>query len=133
MLKKNEDAPPPDLLEIHACPSRMVMEMLADKWKLMVFHSLRSQPVMRNGELMRSIAGISQKMLTQTLRALERDGLVLRKDFQEVPPRVEYSLTCLGQSLGEPIALISEWGQTNMSHVLDARDQFDQRESVLSD
>lgn len=131
MLKRNTKTEPQQL-EITACPSRMVMEMLADKWKLMVFHSLRQQSVLRNGELMRAIAGISQKMLTQTLRSLERDGLILRKDYQEVPPRVEYSLTPLGQTLCEPIHMISEWGLENMDCVMSARASFDQRESNLS-
>lgn len=132
MLKISEpDAS--ETLDIQACPSRMVMEMLADKWKLMVFHSLRQQSVMRNGELMRAISGISQKMLTQTLRSLERDGLILRKDYKEVPPRVEYSLTPLGETLCEPIQLISDWGVANMNCVLDARSNFDEKESVLSD
>lgn len=131
MLKLQDEAET-EVLEIQACPSRMVMEMLADKWKLMVFHSLRQQSVMRNGELMRAISGISQKMLTQTLRALERDGLILRKDYQEVPPRVEYSLTPLGETLCEPIHMISEWGRENMGCVSSARVAFDKRESALS-
>ena len=73
-MLKTTDEIPPEGLQLEVCPSRMVMEMLADKWKLMVFHSLRQREVMRNGELMRALNGVSQKMLTQTLRALERDG-----------------------------------------------------------
>lgn len=125
--------PPLEVMEIEACPSRMVMEMLADKWKLMVFHSLRQREVMRNGELMRALNGVSQKMLTQTLRALERDGLIYRKDYQEVPPRVEYGLTELGLSLSEPILQISDWGQMNMDAVKEARKTYDHAESVLAD
>ncbi|MAK61250.1 MAG: HxlR family transcriptional regulator [Ponticaulis sp.] len=132
-MLKISDPDRAEVLEIEACPSRMVLEMLADKWKLLVFHSLRQQSVMRNGELMRTISGISQKMLTQTLRSLERDGLILRKDYQEVPPRVEYSLTDLGQTLCEPIQLISDWGISNMGCVISARTNFDERESVTSD
>ena len=126
------DANQSEVLEIEACPSRMVFEMLADKWKLMVFHSLRQQPVMRNGELMRTIKGISQKMLTQTLRSLERDGLIERRDYQEVPPRVEYRLTPLGESLCETIGMISNWGQTHYQKINSARNAFDARESELS-
>ncbi|MBN05118.1 MAG: transcriptional regulator [Ponticaulis sp.] len=116
-------------MEVHACPSRQVMEMLADKWKLLVFHSLRQRDVMRNGELMRALNGVSQKMLTQTLRALERDGLIFRRDYQEVPPRVEYGLTELGRSLSEPILQISDWGQSNMTAVEAAREIYDRSES----
>lgn len=107
------------------CPSRQVMEMLADKWKLLVFHSLRQKGVMRNGELMRALEGVSQKMLTQTLRALERDGLIERHDFKEVPPRVEYTLSPLGLSLIEVIGPISDWGQANMASVEAARAAYD--------
>lgn len=113
------------LITSQACPSRQVMEMLADKWKLLVFHALRFQPVMRNGELMRALDGVSQKMLTQTLRALERDGLIERRDYMEVPPRVEYSLTELGKTLIEPVAQLSDWGQTNMQCVEAARRAYD--------
>lgn len=109
----------------HTCPSRKVMEMLADKWKLLVFHSLRQKGVMRNGELMRALEGVSQKMLTQTLRALERDGLINRHDFAEVPPRVEYSLTPLGLSLIEVVGQISDWGLANMQAVETAREAYD--------
>ncbi|MAP94049.1 MAG: PadR family transcriptional regulator [Ponticaulis sp.] len=132
-MLKTTDEIPPEGLQLEVCPSRMVMEMLADKWKLLVFHSLRQKSVLRNGELMRMINGISQKMLTQTLRSLERDGLISRYDYQEVPPRVEYRLTELGKSLCEPIHLISTWGMDNMKCVLEARETFDTRESVHSD
>ncbi len=128
MLKAPEQTPL-EIMEVHACPSRQVMEMLADKWKLLVFHSLRQRDVMRNGELMRALNGVSQKMLTQTLRALERDGLIFRRDYQEVPPRVEYGLTELGRSLSEPILQISDWGQSNMMAVEAAREIYDRNES----
>ncbi len=121
MSTHNEDGP----ICAHSCPSRKVMEMLADKWKLLVFHSLRQKGVMRNGELMRALEGVSQKMLTQTLRALERDGLIERHDFREVPPRVEYSLSPLGASLIDVIAQISDWGQANFTDVEAARERYD--------
>ena len=112
----------------NTCPSRMVLEMMADKWKLLVFHALRQEKTLRNGELMRALEGVSQKMLTQTLKSLVRDGLVRRSDFQEVPPRVEYSLTQLGLSLCEPIAELSDWGARNFDKVEAARVQFDAAE-----
>ena len=74
-----------------ACPSREVLAMIGDKWALLLMPKLAGGPK-RNGELVRALQGISQKMLTQTLRDMERNGLVTRRDFHEVPPRVEYEL-----------------------------------------
>lgn len=121
-----------NILEIGKCPSRMVIEMLADKWKLMVLHSLNLKPVMRNGELIRALKGVSQKMLTQTLRSLERDGLIERRDFKEIPPRVEYSLTPLGQSLCNVVTQISEWGVAHFSKVESARTSYDNEQSAFT-
>ena len=91
-----------------SCPSRGVIEMLASKWVLLLVPLLRSGPK-RNAELLRAAEGVSQKMLTQTLRALEDSGLVKRHDFQEVPPRVEYSLTPLGHSLAKAVVVLDNW------------------------
>src|SRR6266853_821045 len=90
------------------CPSRDVIGLLASKWVALVIPLLRGGP-RRNGELMRAIAGVSQKMLTQTLRDLERHGLVARRDYLEVPPRVEYALTSLGDSLAKTITSLDDW------------------------
>ncbi len=90
------------------CPSRDVIGLLASKWVALVIPLLRRGP-RRNGELMRAIAGVSQKMLTQTLRDLERHGLVARRDYAQVPPRVEYTLTPLGDSLAKTIAALDDW------------------------
>jgi DNA-binding HxlR family transcriptional regulator len=90
------------------CPSRDVIGLLASKWVALVIPLLRRGP-RRNGELMRAIAGVSQKMLTQTLRDLERHGLVARRDYAEVPPRVEYTLTPLGDSLAKTITALDDW------------------------
>src|SRR5437016_9185601 len=84
------------------CPSRLVLERIADKWTAIIIQLL-SKKTMRYAELHREIGGISQKMLTQTLRSLERDGLVERKVYPVVPPRVEYSLSRLGRTLIEPL------------------------------
>ncbi len=83
------------------CPSRDVIGLLASKWVALLIPLLRRGP-RRNGELMRGIAGVSQKMLTQTLRELEGHGLIARRDFGEVPPRVEYALTHRARRLGDP-------------------------------
>ena len=91
-----------------SCPSRDVLGLLASKWVALLIPLLRKGP-RRNGELMRSIAGVSQKMLTQTLRDLERHGLVARRDYAELPPRVEYTLTPLGDSLAKTITALDDW------------------------
>ncbi len=91
-----------------SCPSRAVIDLLASKWVLLLVPLLRRGPK-RNGDLMRGIPGVSQKMLTQTLRELERSGLITRNDFGEVPPRVEYALTPLGKSLAKAIATFDDW------------------------
>jgi DNA-binding HxlR family transcriptional regulator len=91
-----------------SCPSRLVIEMLASKWVLLLVPLLRQGPK-RNGDLIRGIPGVSQKMLTQTLRDLERSRLVTRRDFGEIPPRVEYALTPLGNSLAKAITTFDDW------------------------
>ena len=92
---------PPSVLEPQ-CPSRLVLERIADKWTALVIQIL-ARGTMRYAELQRAIGGISQKMLTQTLRSLERDGLVQRTVHPVVPPKVEYSLTRLGRTLIDPL------------------------------
>ncbi|MGL4396893.1 MAG: winged helix-turn-helix transcriptional regulator [Hyphomicrobium sp.] len=110
-----------------ACPSRAILELIADKWTLLILPALRSGP-MRNGELMRLIGGVSQKMLTQTLRELERNGLVARRDHQEVPPRVDYELTDLGRSLAATVRKLDSWAEANIAEVHAARADFERRE-----
>ncbi|MCC6261905.1 MAG: helix-turn-helix transcriptional regulator, partial [Anaerolineales bacterium] len=91
-----------------ACPTRLALDRIADKWTTLIIGLLENRP-RRFSELKREIEGISQKMLTQTLRGLERDGLVTRTVYAQIPPRVEYELTALGQTLCEPIAAIRHW------------------------
>ena len=110
------------------CPTRLVLARIADKWTVMIVLRL-SQKRLRFGELKREIPGISQKMLTQTLRALERDGLVVRTVYAEVPPRVEYSLTALGKTLVGILTQIREWSETHIEAVLAAQKAFDQSTS----
>jgi DNA-binding HxlR family transcriptional regulator len=88
--------------------SAVIVALLADKWTIPVIHAL-ARGTKRTGELRHLLAGVSQKMLTQTLRSLEAHGLVSREVFAVVPPRVEYSLTALGESLNEPLAVLCRW------------------------
>ena len=109
-----------------ACPTRQVVNRIGDRWSLLVLYALEGG-TLRFQELRRAVDGVSQKMLTQTLRLLERDGLVRREVFPSVPPRVEYSLTPLGQSLSGRVAAIREWAYDNMEAIVSARDEFDVR------
>jgi DNA-binding HxlR family transcriptional regulator len=88
--------------------SSYVVALLADKWTIPALHALADGPK-RTGELRRALAGVSQKMLTQTLRRLEQHGLVRRSVFASVPPRVEHALTELGESINEPLRQLCEW------------------------
>jgi len=110
------------------CPTRQVLDRIADKWTTLILGILEEGPH-RFSELQRGIGGISQKMLTQTLRGLERDGLVQRTIYPEVPPHVEYSLTLLGQTLCAPIAAIQRWAETHIEEVLNAQAKYDARNS----
>ena len=93
------------------CPIRDVLSRLGDKWSLLVLVSLQTNGVMRFGDLQRSIGDVSQRMLTVTLRTLEADGIVERKVYAEVPPRVEYRLTDRGRSLMPYLNGLVEWAQ----------------------
>jgi len=109
-----------------ACPARELLDRIADKWTTLIIGILTDAggPV-RFTELRRAIGGISQKMLTQTLRDLERDGLVTRVVFPVIPPRVEYELTPLGRTLEEPMRALSTWAEHHMGQVRDAQARFD--------
>lgn len=102
-------------------------EMLArmgDKWTVLVVELLKAGP-MRFNEIRRTVSGISQRMLTLTLRDLERDGLVTRTVYPTIPPRVEYALTKLGRTLYEPLAAVAAWVRRNRSSIEAAREAFD--------
>lgn len=108
------------------CPSRQVVAMLSDKWVTMVMCALQDGSL-RYSELRRIIAGISQKMLTQTLRTLERDGIVTRTVIPAVPVRVDYELTDVGRTLLPVIRGIKVWSETHIEDIQRARDEFDTR------
>ena len=112
------------------CPSRLILDHLADKWAVLIVVRLASG-TLRFAELRRAIDGISQKMLTVTLRDLERDGLVVRKLYASVPPKVEYSLTPLGGSLVDKVNELCTWAEANSAEILRARERFDKRNSMV--
>jgi DNA-binding HxlR family transcriptional regulator len=103
---------PPTVMDAQ-CPSRLVLDRIADKWTALVIQVL-AHGTMRYAALRREIGGISQKMLTQTLRSLERDGLVQRKVYPVVPPKVEYALTRLGGTLIEPLQGLCRWSEKHL-------------------
>jgi len=103
-----------------------VLNRIGDKWSVMVVGML-SHGTLRFNELKRQINGISQRMLTLTLRNLERDGLVTRTIYPEIPPRVEYGLTELGNTLREPIGALWDWSAANRAAVVAARERYDER------
>jgi DNA-binding HxlR family transcriptional regulator len=109
------------------CPTRQVLSRIADKWTMLVITLLAEEEMLRFSELRRQIEGISQKMLTQTLRGLERDGLVTRTVYPTVPVTVEYRLTDLGRSLGETVGAIQSWAYSNMDEIEAARERYDIR------
>lgn len=116
------------------CPTRQVLDCIADKWSVLIIHRLAAG-TLRFAQLRRSVDGISQKVLTNTLRTLERDGIVTRRIYASVPPKVEYSLTCLGQSLCNLVAGICSWAELNIEQVQRARKVYDEtprEESVSS-
>jgi DNA-binding HxlR family transcriptional regulator len=109
------------------CPTRQVIARIADKWTMLAITALEGEEALRFSELRRRIEGVSQKMLTQTLRALERDGLVTRTVYPTVPATVEYRLTPLGQSLTDAIDAIRDWAYGHMPEIDAARDAYDTR------
>jgi DNA-binding HxlR family transcriptional regulator len=107
------------------CPSRLILDRVADKWTALIIGILAQSQRRRFNELRRMVGGISQKMLTQTLRDLERDGLVTRTIYAEIPPRVEYELTPLGRTLCEPLGSLTQWAHDHIDEVKRAQEKFD--------
>jgi DNA-binding HxlR family transcriptional regulator len=116
---------PPNVFR-EKCPSRVVLERVADRWSALLIYAL-SSGTRRYSDLHKTVDGISQKMLTQTLRNLERDGLVLRKAYPVIPPKVEYSLSPLGATLVGPLRAICQWAEAHVGEILDAREKHPRR------
>jgi DNA-binding HxlR family transcriptional regulator len=106
------------------CPTRRILDRIGDRWTVLIVCALGDGPA-RFSVLRRRIEGISQKMLTQTLRGLERDGLVLRTVYPEVPVRVEYALTDAGRTLLEPLVALQEWAIQHLGEVSTSQDTYD--------
>jgi DNA-binding HxlR family transcriptional regulator len=113
----------------HDCEFRDMLNRIGDKWSLLVIVMLEGMPGRRGrfSDLKRSIPGISQRMLTATVRNLERDGMLRRHVYAEVPPRVEYELTALGRGLMDPVRGLVSWLQSNWPAIRGARERFDAR------
>jgi DNA-binding HxlR family transcriptional regulator len=116
-------APRPDVYN-RDCPSQSILALIGGKWSMLILCALRAGP-RRPGELKRRLAGVSAKMLTQTLRELERHGIVQRADFGEVPPRVEYRLSALGRSLAGLVGEIESWVSTHYPRMAGTARRYD--------
>ena len=106
------------------CPTRLVLDRIGDKWTVLVV-LLLSDGVMRFTQLRGRLGRVTPKVLTQTLRRMERDGLLTRQIYAEVPPRVEYALTSLGLSLTEPIAVLGDWAEAHIGQLTAAQAAYD--------
>ncbi|WP_136685418.1 winged helix-turn-helix transcriptional regulator [Falsirhodobacter xinxiangensis] len=118
----------PLLSEIDPRVNRLVSELIgrvADKWTMLILETLTEQGEMRFSAIGRAVEGISQKMLTQTLRQMERDGLMVRTVHPVIPPRVDYRLTDLGGTLAEAFCGVWLWAETNLERIEAAREAFD--------
>lgn len=120
-----EDGPPRDFEECKEAivPVNEVLQQIGGKWTMFIIVALGHGPL-RFSELKRKIDGVSQKMLTATLRDLEKDGFVSRKITPSIPPRVDYELTDMGVELREPIAVLTRWANSNRHRIHDARQNF---------
>jgi len=106
------------------CPTRVILDRIGDKWTVLAVLRLRNGPL-RFTELRAGIGNVAPKVLTQTLRRLERDGLVTREVFAEVPPRVVYGLTPMGESLLKPITAVTEWAEEHLPAISTAQREYD--------
>jgi DNA-binding HxlR family transcriptional regulator len=119
-----------DVFDSH-CPTRQVLDRIADKWTVLIIRRL-SNGTLRFAQLRRTVDGISQKVLTNTLRGLEQDGIVTRRIYASVPPKVEYSLTSLGRSLCGLVEGICGWAEANIEQVEGAREMYDRTPREVS-
>jgi DNA-binding HxlR family transcriptional regulator len=108
------------------CSARHALELISGKWAMLILSALAEGP-MRNADLMRRIGGIAQKVLTETLRDLERNGLVIREDRRTMPLHVEYRLSPLGKSLSDALIVLDRWAERNFPELDAARERYDER------
>jgi DNA-binding HxlR family transcriptional regulator len=113
------------------CPTRQILDRVGDKWAVLILLLLRGEP-MRFNRLRRAIEGISQKMLSQVLKSLERDGLLRRRAFATVPVTAEYSITPLGQTLAEAVDPLRDWAEQNLKEVQAAQRRYDTQRKALA-
>ncbi|MFC8502032.1 winged helix-turn-helix transcriptional regulator [Pedococcus sp. NPDC057267] len=106
------------------CPTRLVLDRVGDKWTVLVIDALSDGPL-RFTQLRDRVGGVAPKVLTQTLRTLERDGLLTRTVHAQVPPRVDYEVTELGRSLSGPLAVLTDWAETHVGRIMRAREEYE--------
>jgi DNA-binding HxlR family transcriptional regulator len=111
---------------LKACPSRKILARVGDKWSVLIILSLKDEPI-RFGALLRKVEGISQKMLTQNLRNLERDGLIMRKIYNETPLRVEYRLAPMSMELTVIMQSLKKWAEYHYKRIENYQEKFDNR------
>lgn len=128
MSPRHSEEPMPIVLS-EDCPTREVLDRVGDKWSVLVI-VLLGERTHRFSQLQRSIDGISQRMLTLTLRALERDGIVKRTVYATVPPRVDYELTDLGRTLLEPLTALHMWALAHRADIVAARERHDRAQEA---
>ncbi|MBD2704654.1 helix-turn-helix transcriptional regulator [Spirosoma sp. BT702] len=113
------------------CPTRTILDRFSDKWSILSIFHLGAAGVLRFNELKKRINGVSQRMLTVTLRSLERDGLITRRVYPEIPPRVEYELTDLGYSLLVQVIELGQWANDHSQQIRQSRARYDAREPKI--
>ncbi len=116
-----------DAKELSPCPVRGILDQVGDTWSVLVILELAKHSPLRFSELKRRVNGISQRMLTQTLRDLERNGALTRTMYPTIPPKVEYALTQLGVSFTGPVRALVCWAEEHRPEIVDARKHFDER------
>lgn len=110
------------------CPVRTILDNICGKWSLLILDALGNNGTMRFNQISKSLSDISQRMLTVTLRSLETDGIISRRMYAEIPPRVEYELTDLGKNLLPNVRIMINWAETNKQLILDNRQICRQKE-----
>jgi DNA-binding HxlR family transcriptional regulator len=113
------------------CPTRQILDRVGDKWAVLILLLVRGEP-MRFNALRRAIEGISQKMLSQVLKSLERDGLIKRRVIATVPVTVEYSITPLGATLSTAVDALRDWAESNLKDVLSAQRRYDAKRNSIA-